>query len=37
MLDEVIHFGSLATIFADTRTEIPSGEGQVGFHYDTAG
>ena len=36
-LHEVIRFGELIAIFADTRTEIPGDEGQVGFCYDTAG
>ena len=36
-LHEVIHFGELVAIFADTRIEIPGGEGQAGFCYDTAG
>ena len=36
-LNGVIYFSKLVTIFADTRTEIPGGEEQVGFRYDTAG
>ena len=36
-LHEVIHFGELVEIFANTRTEIRGGEGQFGFQYDAVG
>jgi len=36
-LHEVTGFGGLVTLFANAWTEIPSGEGQAGFRYGTAG
>ena len=36
-LHEVTQFNDLVTVFADTRTEIPGGEGQAGFRYGTVG
>ena len=34
---EVMQFGELVTMFADTRTGIPDGEEQVRFRYGTVG
>lgn len=36
-LQEVMRFRKLSTPFADTQAELPGGEAQARFRYDTAG